>query len=342
MTLTADDVRHRFLRWYAGAYPGRARLRVEQVARISDGWESDVYAISLAWEDAGAMLREELVLRLYQGADGAAKAEREFHGMRCLAVAGYSVPRVQALALEDSPFGQPCMTMERIAGRSMGAALEAASDEEHRRLVTQFCRLYVDLHTLDWRPFTPEPDMLDADSTIVSWLSGARGMATRLRITAFDPLFAWLDARSEMVTCARCSVVHGDFHPYNVLLRDDGTPAVIDWTSIGVSDYRFDLAWTLLLLGTFGYPDLRAQILAGYERLAGQPVEGMAYFDVAACLRRLGDFYITLTQDAGHVGMRPEAAAIMRDRLSHFRAVYALLQERTGRPLPAIERLLTP
>lgn len=316
-------------------------MRVERVARISDGWESDVYAISLAWEEAGAARREDLVLRLYQGTQSVAKAEREFHGMRRLAAAGYPVPRVQAVALEDSPFGQACMTMERIAGRSMGAALETAPDDERQRLVTHCCRLYVDLHALDWRPFVPASEHVEPDTVIASWLSGMRAAADRMQVDAFDSLFAWLQTRSEAVACARCSVVHGDFHPYNILLRDDGTAAVIDWTSIGLSDFRFDLAWTLLLLGTFGHPDLRAQILAGYERLAGRPVEDLAFFDAAACLRRLGDFYITLTQDAGRVGMRPEAAAIMRERLPHFRAVYALLQGRTGLTLPAIERLLT-
>ncbi len=45
--------------------------------------------------------------------------------------------------------------------------------------------------------------------------------------------------------------VHWDYHPGNVLLRDDSSAVVIDWTQIDVSDPRFDLAWTLLLVSSY-------------------------------------------------------------------------------------------
>jgi aminoglycoside phosphotransferase (APT) family kinase protein len=335
------DLGRRFLRWYGAEYPERAHMRIECAEPISDGWESDVYAISLAHEQDGATLSEDLVLRLYHGQSGRAKAEREFHGMRQLAAAGYPVPRVQRLALNDSPFGQPCMSMERIHGRSMGDAFAEATDDERGRLLEQFCRLFVDLHALDWRPFVPACAAPDPGEVIASWLAHMHATAQQLQVQAFDPVLSWLEARRATIVCARCSVLHGDFHPYNILLRADGSAAVIDWTGIGLSDYRFDLAWTVLLLSTFGRTELRDYVLGEYERLTGQTLEQLAFFDVAACLRRLADFHITLTQDAVHLGMRPEAATIMRSRLAHYRGVYALLQERTGVSLPEIERLLT-
>ncbi len=78
-------------------------------------------------------------------------------------------------------------------------------------------------------------------------------------------MIAWLAEKSADVVCERLSVIHQDYHPSNVLLEDDGTAVVIDWTGLAISDFHFDLAWTLMLISTQGYPTLRAIILDMYE-----------------------------------------------------------------------------
>jgi hypothetical protein len=57
---------------------------------------------------------------------------------------------------------------------------------------------------------------------------------------------------------------------------------VIDWTRFAVSDYRFDLGRTLLLVNAYPGPAERRAILQGYEKRAGAPVDCIR-FD-----RRLG------------------------------------------------------
>ena len=114
----------------------------------------------------------------------------------------------------------------------------------------------------------------------------------------------------------------------------------IDWSGFSLGDYRYDLAWTLLLVSTSGYPELRDLILSEYARLAGKPVEQIEYFDVLAVLRRLVDFSVSLGSGAEAMGMRSETVAIMRGRGDHYRQVYAILQDRTGLQIPEIEQLL--
>ena len=115
---------------------------------------------------------------------------------------------------------------------------------------------------------------------------------------------------------------------------------VIDWTGLAVSDFRFDLAWTLMLLGTQGYPILRDIILHLYERLASRSVEQIEFFEVIACLRRLVDISVSLSQGATRMGMKPEAAALMKQQADHIYRVYEVLQQRTGLTLPEIEQFL--
>jgi aminoglycoside phosphotransferase (APT) family kinase protein len=130
-----------------------------------------------------------------------------------------------------------------------------------------------------------------------------------------------------------------DYHPYNILLRCDGAAFVIDWTSAQVSDYRLDLAWTLLLMSTYGNPEARDLVLREYERIAGHEAEQIEFFEVAACLRRLVTIHISLSAGAETMGMRAGAEDAMADS-DHIAKVYALLQERTGIRIAEIEQLL--
>ena len=149
-----------------------------------------------------------------------------------------------------------------------------------------------------------------------------------------------LYGRRYEVPCTRPAPVHWDFHPGNVILKPDGAAVVIDWTQIQVSDQRFDLGWTLLLVGAYSGEDVREMILAEYQRLTGAPVEQMAYFDVANCVKRLGSVMISLSAGADQMGMRPDAVAMMRRDFPSLRRMYDLMLDRCGIQVSAVEELL--
>jgi aminoglycoside phosphotransferase (APT) family kinase protein len=331
------------LRVYADAYLTRRHVQVVDCSALAtDGWESDLYTCDIEYEEYGERRREPAILKLYHGDNAGAKAEREFAGLRHLTQAGYPVPRPFIYDAADATLGRPFVLMERVAGRELRDVVAEADPGEQQQLLTLFCRLFVDLHALDWRAFVPNSAAYHPQSHIRGWLDLAERYVADLPVPTdtFAPVFAWLRARVAEVECERLSVVHRDFHGGIVLLRQDGSPIVIDWTAIEVSDYRFDLAWTLLLSSTYGQPEVRELILAEYERLAGRPVEQLAFFDVTACARRLVDIATTLGAGAQMSGMRPEAEAAIRRQAEHVRRVYALLRGRIGQPLLALERIL--
>jgi aminoglycoside phosphotransferase (APT) family kinase protein len=136
---------------------------------------------------------------------------------------------------------------------------------------------------------------------------------------------AWLEERRDGVPCSRPAVVHLDYHPGNVLLRDDGSVAVIGWIQVGVDDLRLDLAWMLLLLGVYEWAEWRSTALAEYERLAGSQVEGLAYFDVLACAKRLGSVIVSLLEGPEKMGMRPGAEMMMLRQMAALGSVHDLL-----------------
>jgi aminoglycoside phosphotransferase (APT) family kinase protein len=328
--------------------PSAENVEVHGLARISDGWETDVYSFAVEYGKANSRQREELILRIYPGDDASQKSAREFNAMKQLHSVGYPVPQVLLLEQEDaSPndvsFGKPFVIMERIAGRPMGTVIDESPLERKLELLTLFCQMFVDLHALDWRPFAPDATSGEVpDPAALLGRAVAQGQATlhHFQRHEFDPVFDWLRERLPGVGFGPPSVTHGDYHPWNVLLREDGAAFVIDWTNVVVADYRADLAWTLLLMSTYGSAEPRQIVLRDYARIAGREVERIELFDVIACLRRLATILIALRSGAGQMGMRPGAEAMMKDT-AHIGSVYALLRERTGIAIAEVERLLS-
>lgn len=337
--------------YYASAFPAKQGVRVTGLAHISAGWESDMYAFTVESGPGGARQCAELILRIYPGEDAHAKSAREYRGMSLLHDAGYPVPQVLLLERDDSPFGRPFVIMERIQGQMMWPVWFGSPEEKQRELLTLFCRLFVQLHTLEWRPFDyaqgsssqhhVEPCFGgDPYALVDRELGKLRPYLARFPLPGFLPIMEWLDGRRDLVPCERPSVIHWDYHPGNILLGDDGSAVVVDWTQVDVSDSRFDLAWTLLLVGTYEGEVWHKRILHEYERLAGTQVEQLAFFEVFACLKRLYSVAASLRYGPETLGMRPGAGAIMLRQLGASKRVYDLLLKRTGIDVPEVEELL--
>ena len=337
-----DTMQSSLQTYYVQAFPAKQGLRVTDLLSLTGGWESEMYALDVEYGPAENRRREVLVLRLYPGDQAHTKAAHEFRSLRHLHQAGYPVPYVHLLECTNAPFGMPFVIMERIAGQMMGLLLASACGEQQRELLTYFCTLFVQLHRLDWRPFvdagareaTPGPyDFVERA------LRRVHDALAQFSLWSFLPIVAWLDERRDAVPCFQPALVHGDFHPNNILLRDDGAAVVIDWAGLQVSDARFDLAWTLLLVGTRGSVAWRDAILQEYERLVGTTVEQLEWFETFACLRRLRVLTVALSAGAEQLGLRPDAGTRMQQQMGAMHQVYALLIERTGMRVAEVEKL---
>ena len=340
MEQRADDMQQRLQDYCVRAFPERQEVRVGNLAPVGGGWETEIHAFDVESE-AG---REGLILRLYPGEGSAAKAAHEYRSMGQLYAGGYPVPRVLALEGDGSTLGRPFILMERIDGEVLWPLLMGAAGDERQRLLTLFCELFLRLHRLDWRPFAGDGARYEQDGPtyafVDAWLGEARAAVARFSLPGFERLVDWLQERRDLLPCPEPSVVHWDFHPFNILLRADGSPAVIDWAGCQVTDARLDLAWTLLLMSTHAGAEWRDPILHEYERLAGARVDQIELFEVLACARRLFDVTVSLSEGAERLGMRPEAAALMRQQREPLQRVYDLLRVRTGLRLAAVEAAL--
>ena len=333
----------RLLSFLERAFPSRRNLHLSDLTKISGGWETDIYAFTLEYEEAQEARREELILRIFPGDRALDKASKEFRAMKLLHEAGYPVPQVFWLETDAATLGQPFIMMEKVNGRLLSPAFSKASEEERSKLLNLFCRLYVQLHALDWRPFVQDDPLYKAAEprqVISHKLDWMESFVRSVSGAAYDPLFSWLRERGADIRWERLCVTHGDYHGFNILLRTDGRAFVLDWGQVEVSDLRFDLAWTLLLSSTYGNPVARDMILEEYKRLAPYPVEQIEYFEAWAAMRRLWSIAASIGGGAQKLGMRPGAENVMKQNKAHLQTVRDLLYARTGIRIAEIENLL--
>jgi aminoglycoside phosphotransferase (APT) family kinase protein len=332
------------LRLYlARAHPAWTAPVVRNLTSINAGWECDVYSFDLEYGAASARLQIGLVLRIYPGADAYVKSDREFRGMQLLQRAAYPVPAVYLLERDASPIGRPFVIMERIEGQQLWPVLFYGPEADQPSLLTLFCSLIVQLHELDWHPFVqgPSEDILaDPHRLIEREMLRWQAVMEQHPAPGFQPTVDWLHARQARVRSACPGPVHWDFHPANVLLRPDGSARVIDWTQIDISDTRFDLGWTLLLVGSSVSETWRDRVLAEYERLIGRAVEDLDFFEVAAGLKRLYSSYLSVAIGAEKLGMRPGAEKTMMQNAPKLHAAYRMIYSRTHLQIPELDELL--
>jgi aminoglycoside phosphotransferase (APT) family kinase protein len=319
------------------------RSNVAQVAFLGSGFEADVFAFTLETETANAAQTRTLILRLYAGEGAAEKSAREFAVMERLWAVGYPVPQVLSQEWQRSPFDCPFVIMERIHGVSLGEAHWAGSVEQKQEALAMLYQLIARLHALDGNALLPSSP-LQSSRDPYAFLEGELTAldALRQRLTARNALvlqsaLSWLHSNRITVPCERLTLVHGDFHPNNVLLRSDGAPYVIDWSNARLADPRTDLAWTRLITSADALPGGGEVQQRLYEQYAGTTVTDLAYFDVLACTRLLLSVLVSLESGAARQGMRPQAEEMMRQSATHSRYVAARLQLYTGIQMPALE-----
>jgi len=321
-----------------GKFGDKENLTITRLEKLCDGWESDNYIFTIEY-GSNQRICEELVWRIYSGAGNQAKAAWEFNSMQKLHRADYPVPRVFLLETDNSPVDRPFIMMEFVQGDDMWDLLDKASAEKQTELIDQFCRLFVQLHTMDWRKFDDSLPVSDPYFFIDRWLNEVCRVLENFPEVDASPFLDWVTARRTHLACARPSPVHQDFHPGNILVSVNDGATVIDWTGFDVTDPRFDLAWTLVLAHAYGWPGSRNQILQGYERNAGKPVEEIETFEVIACARRLLDLTISLTQGAEQMGMNVQATEAMRNSMEAHRRVHRRFIELTGLQIKTFDDL---
>jgi aminoglycoside phosphotransferase (APT) family kinase protein len=324
--LMISDLQSKLEAYYSESYSD-ARIRALSPIRCS-GYYQDIYSFKIDNFPSINHGCNDLILSIIHGGDGQDPnilSRYMYNTMNSLYELGYPIPKVFSIEQENSPFQKPFIVMEKIEGENLWSLLFHPTGHRQQELLSLFCQLLVKLHQLDINAFTNGVDYQDNGVYVFvdKWLKRGQDYIRFHNLAGFLPLVQWLRQKRDSVPCYQPSIIHGDFNPDNILLKADGTPIVLDWLTTELSDFRFDLAYSLVMVSVYQGMEWRDRILNEYESIRGQQVGEIEYFEIVACARHLLEF-------AANMETRKQRKQI-------YQQAYILLKEKAGIRLPEIE-----
>ncbi|MHA1200050.1 MAG: phosphotransferase family protein [Candidatus Heimdallarchaeaceae archaeon] len=328
-------------------FPERGKTEVLELTSLAKGWETELFSFVYTYMIDDREIREDLILRIYPGTNTQHKTKREYETLKVLYNAGYPVPKTHILELDTSFLDYSFIIMDRIMGSDMGDDFfKALQNEEYERLQKQIiypmCSLFVKLHSLDWKILQKSENLNSLENQeklIFKNLIKYESILERDDLPELSPILDWLKENSNDIKI-ELAITHGDFHPHNIMISNEGDAFVIDWPAGTVGDYRADLGWTLLLTGAYTSKEIRNMVLNTYESIKGSKVHAIEFFEVLSALRRLMDIMILFKHGAEASGMREEARQQIVDSLPHLNYVISLVKDTTGVIIPEVENFI--
>jgi aminoglycoside phosphotransferase (APT) family kinase protein len=262
------------------------KLEIEQLGLLTDNWEVSMYNINILSEGESY----GLVLRVDKGDVNKQKTGDQFQSLTRLHTLKLPLPKPYIFGFFDS-IKSPFILMERIEGKTMGNVMQTAENEKIENYLKQFIQGFVHLHKLDWTEVMSEEIIYNIKeyphTYIGKKLEEYAELIHKHNFQELMPLLEILQDNIDDGASDKLSVIHNDFHPFNVLIDQEDKLKIIDWSLLEIGDHRADLGWTLMLIRTATNEDLRDLILELYEEYFDQTIQNIEYFELLAALRRL-------------------------------------------------------
>lgn len=335
-----DAAQERLAEFLGRQYPELKALQVLELSEFGEGWETDLYRLRLTGTRSGKPSPLGLVLRLYKGSDALEKARKEFSLMTGVTPFGIPTPRVDALVTDLSILEHPFIVMEHIQGGTLEVRIRT---EGVSQWLDPMMQVLARIHAIPWEELITEPEgplpQSDEPLAFIGSLLGEMDRTIdRYGLTDFGPTKNWLHEREALGAATAPALIHNDYHPQNILIKEDEL-VIIDWSFAEISDYRMDLAWSVLLIGVLAGHEHRSAMLEAYERAAGSPVENFEYFEALKFTMRMLTIATWLDEAVEVPVPRITKQAIRGDYKVHVLNPYRRLKEITGLEIRTIEEL---
>ena len=315
----------------------RAPHKVENIAEINMGWETELYTFESHFAENCTEMKEDLVVRIFSGENSIKKASKEFYLMNKLDNIGYPVPPVYHLETCSDVIGKPFIIMKRIMGKTLDESYRNETPEQLKAGMLRLMELFAKLHRIDASEFKDSEYLISEDSIqyYIDYFKESRDE----HAPWMSPVIDWLTENTPNDTAEYQSVIHLDYHGMNVMVDEQDNCFVIDWGSSKVGDSRLDLGWTLLLYNTFGGSMFHTPLIEAYENYGGK-TQGLRFFEVMAAARRIMDC-VNVLDDKSAGGLRPDVVELMKREKAHFLKVHDFLEDRTGIRLAEFDKILS-
>ena len=311
--------------------------QISDVEEIMGGWESQIFSFQMELFSKGKSKIQHFVVRFYETGSVDASVAKDLRMMNAMKLLGLSVPQALVGLPSTSKDAKAYLVMEKIEGKLARFAIGAD-------LLARQAQIQAKLHSLDIQTFEPNLMNFLSDPEISGDLERIvieqEKKIERYQLSGFDQMQGYLREKMGVVHSRKAVLLHNDFHPENVIVRDkDEVLFIIDWGFADFGDARMDLAWTLLQIQHMQGSKERDEYLQDYEKAAGHEIIDLAFFEVLKLGARLVTLATWLLADFEAPIKKIDADAIRGTYKVHVINVYERVKEILGTPIEVFENL---
>jgi len=330
------------LRKYLSDKRDSVSLRIEDITQFTQALETEIYSFLEIFTIDKKEIINKLVLRMYPKSYLGFGVKHEYNIMQNLLQEGFQVPSVLFFEETKEILGKPFMIMEFIEGETLNDKFSKASTDQIPNLMKQFTSLMVNLHSLDWKKINTGKTHIDINNPYFATdciIDNLCSITEKFNKKVYHPTIEWLQDQKVNYPVENYSIIHKDFHPLNIIVADNNSLFVIDWSQAKVSDIRDDIAQTSFLFNIFGGSQLNPLFFKYYEDLSGNSIGDLKFYEVTSAFSLL----IFLTLQIGNSDLNENQVKLMS--IIQFlnpmlQSAYNYLIERTNIRIPEFETKL--
>ena len=222
-------------------------------------------------------------------------AEYEFSNQTTLFENGIKVPETYFIRHPPNLYDRTYYVMKKVKGRGLNEVL-TQDGERFVDIVSKYIHEMTRIHSIDSNLF---PKLLRPDiekNPFAAIDQGLVGVKARIEkypedLEELSLLVNWLDEKKIENPCEDLVVIHGDYHPFNIVVDEDGTYQILDWTGISISDFRKDLSFATVALSAGTGKSLAPEFSRIYEEFTGNKVNNLEYFMILSSTWNLLRWY---------------------------------------------------
>jgi aminoglycoside phosphotransferase (APT) family kinase protein len=242
---------------------------------------------------------------------------------RCAASGVATVPTVLHVGVEDVPDGPnsvAVMVQEQLPGLTLGEFSAERDLTEAHATTARAGEILAAVHAVRTEGFGPlDAELRGPAQQLGAWfidslepkIRGAREVDPEAG-PLIDQSFALIASHRALLDASAPGLLHGDFSPANLLVRESGEIAgVIDWEAAKSGPPEMDIGWWDCFSNTLATPT--EQLLTGYERLVSFESARLAALRHLTVIRvMIGHFTWTLSV-GDRSGIRTAADRLLRE-----------------------------
>jgi len=218
--------------------------KINSYKQLQGGADTTIFEISFQNHST------KYIQRIFRPHASNQAAEFEYSVQKTLCENKINVPETYMIKLTPNTQERPYFIMEKIEGTRLDQVFNK-KPEQLEQLIGKFLQELHKIHSIDPKlfPQIPLSDIQKNPYALIDQILTRRKSVFEKfpsELKELKPVIEWLENNKTNNPCRKLVVIHGDYHPLNIIVQEDLKYQILDWTGAHISDFRMDLGFTLL------------------------------------------------------------------------------------------------